>query len=84
MEIGPIPGIRMAPAVKAPPVEAELTARFDIEALVQAGDDDYTGSGKKAAGAEEDEEEELSEEPEAPAEDQGSGGESGPGISYFA
>ncbi len=84
MEIGPIPGIRAIPAVKAPPVEAELTARFEIEAIARAGDDQYTGNGKKAAGAEEDEEEELEEEPEAQAEGQRSGGDSGPSISYFA
>jgi hypothetical protein len=84
MEIGPIPGIRMVPAVKAPPAETGLKARFEIDASARPGDDSYTGSSKKGAGAEENDEEELEEEPEEQAEDKAPGGESGPSISFFA
>jgi hypothetical protein len=70
MEISPIPGIRMLQAVRTPPAEAGLTARFEIDASARAGDDSYTGSSKKGAGAEENDEEELMEEAEAQAEGQ--------------
>jgi hypothetical protein len=58
MEIGPIPGIRALPAVKARPTDPQLSAVFDIDALAKSGDSEWTESRKKAAGAEEDEEEE--------------------------
>jgi hypothetical protein len=58
MEISPIPGIRALPAVKAPPVDPRLSAVFDIENSSGAGDDTYSGSGRKAAGGQDDEAEE--------------------------
>jgi hypothetical protein len=58
MEISPIPGIRALPAVKAPPADPRLSAVFDIENSSGAGDDTYSGSGRKAAGGQDDEAEE--------------------------
>ena len=58
MEISPIPGIRALPAVKAPPADPRLSAVFDIENSSGAGDDTYSGSGRKAAGGQDDEDEE--------------------------
>lgn len=87
MEIGPIAGIRVLPALKTPPPEAALTALFDIEATAKAGDDTYSGSGKKAAGAEEDEElEEEFEEVDESAERGAPAVEERPArsINYFA
>jgi len=85
MEISPIPGIRMIPAVKTPPAETALKAHFEIDASARAGDDSYTGGSKKGAGAEESDEEELTEEPEASAPSQSSGSAAGGlGISFFA
>lgn len=57
MEIAAIPGIRAVPTVKARPVDPELNALFEIEPVARLDDDTYTGSEKKAAGAEETEEE---------------------------
>ena len=57
MEIGPIPGIRALPAVKAPPADPRLSAVFDIENSSGAGDDTYSGSGRKGAGGQDDEDE---------------------------
>ncbi len=71
MEIGPIPGIRAVQAVKSRPVDPELSPLFDVESSARAGDDTYTGSNRKAAGAEENEDdedgEELEEQESAPA-----------------
>ncbi|MGH9607839.1 MAG: hypothetical protein ACRD3N_19295 [Terracidiphilus sp.] len=50
MEIGPINGIRMIPAVKAPPADTPLTAVFDIATTARAGDETYSGGGKSAGG----------------------------------
>lgn len=61
MEIAPIAGIRVMSAVKSRPVDPELTAEFAIEAAARLGDDTYTSSMRKAAGAEEDEDEEVEE-----------------------
>lgn len=85
MEISPIPAIRAVTAVKPRPVDAELSALFDIESSARAGDDTYTGNGKKAAGAEEDDQEdagelEESEEAKSPARQEGSRNQ----ISFFA
>ena len=83
MEISPIPGIRMVPAVRTPPVETALQTRFEIDASARAGDDSYTGSSRKGAGAEE-EEEELEEAFEVQVGDGPSGDESGSSVSFFA
>jgi hypothetical protein len=57
MEIGPIPGIRAVPAVKAPPADPRLSAIFDVENSSGPGDDTYSGSGRKASGGQDDEDE---------------------------
>ena len=57
VEIAPIAGIRVMPVTRVRPIEAELTAAFDIEASARPGDDTYSPGGQKAAGAEEPEEE---------------------------
>lgn len=85
MEIGPIAGIRAVPAVKSRPLDSELSALFEIESSARAGDDTYTGNGKKAAGAEENDEEDAEdlEELSAAEPDRHADGSSGQ-ISFFA
>ncbi len=68
MEIAPIPGIRVTPVVKPRPSAPELTAFVTVEAAVKPGDDTYTASGKKAAGAEENDEAEAEDKKEIAAE----------------
>jgi hypothetical protein len=81
MEIAPISGIRAVPAVKAPPADARLSAVFDIENSSGAGDDTYSGSGRKAAGGQDDEDEDslLDTEPGSEL----SGGEGGGSINIL-
>lgn len=70
MEIGPIPGIRALPAVKARPVAPQLTALFEIDETARPDESEWTDGRKTAAGAEEDEEltqEEAGAETDAPA-----------------
>ena len=81
MEISPIPGIRALPAVKAPPVDPRLSAVFDIENSSGAGDDTYSGSGRKAAGGQDDEDEESLLDAESGS--VFSGGEGGGGINIL-
>ncbi len=83
MQIGPIAEIRVLPAVKAPPVDPQLSALFDIEGTAKPDDDSYSGGAKKAAGAEEEEADEVAGEeresnPEPP------GDSPIRSISYFA
>ena len=83
MQIGPIPEFRILPAMKAPPVDPQLTVLFDIEGTAQAGDDTYSRGARKAAGAEEDEKDESAAEglesaPEPPGDSPMNS------ISYFA
>jgi hypothetical protein len=54
MEISPIPGIRALPMVKPRPLDAELSAVFDIEHSAGASDDTYSGTGKRTAGGQDD------------------------------
>lgn len=84
MEISPIAGIRVMQTLKAPPVDAGLTALFDIEAIGRTGDDRYSGGAKKAAGAEEDDEEELAPETDSELSADQAVDKSTSGISYFA
>ena len=53
MEIGPIPGIRAVPAVKAAEADLRPPAFFEIIASAKPGDGSGQGSRRKAAGAEE-------------------------------
>ena len=64
MDIGPIGGIRLVPAIKERPADPELTAFFDIESAARSGDDSYNRGGEKAAGAEEPEDE-TEQDPES-------------------
>jgi hypothetical protein len=73
MEISPIPGIRAVPGVKAPPLDARLTAIFDVENFSGPGDDTYSGSGRKAAGGQDDEDEDGAEL-ESPSDSLATGG----------
>jgi len=50
MEISPISGIRAMPVVKVPPADSDLTRVLDVEDSFRPGDDNYSGSGGKAAG----------------------------------
>ncbi len=87
MEIAPIAGIRMTTVLKRQPVDPQLTAPLDIEAGAKPGDDTYSGTKKKAAGAEEDEADDLdlgvTEADAAPASPTADGDAMGR-ISYFA
>lgn len=62
MEIAPISGIRVTPAIKPQPNDPQLTAVFDIEAAVKPDDDSYWASSGKAAGAEEEDGDDLDSE----------------------
>lgn len=87
MEIGPIPAMRAIAAVKPRPIDPELSALFDIEPSARAGDDTYTGTGKKAAGAEENDEEDAEELEEISADEpsaQSRNERSQSQISFFA
>ena len=82
MEIGPIAGIRVMPAIKTRPVDPELTAFAEVESSARPDDQDsYAGSDRKAGGAEEPEEEQSSPDKDSPADAQtGTAG----GINFFA
>jgi hypothetical protein len=83
MEIGPIIGIRVVPAMKVPSADSDLPAVFDIENPARSGDDSYSSNGKKAAGGQDDEADDLEEgetEPAAPTPESGHGEQ----INYFA
>ncbi len=63
MEIGPIPGIRSVPVIKAPPPDSSLSAVFDIENFARIGDETYTPSdGKSASGGEDQFDDPLNDE----------------------
>jgi hypothetical protein len=66
MEIGPIPGIRNVPAIKAPPADMGLSTVFDIENFARIGDETYTPSGGKSAGGREDEFDDPADDEEEP------------------
>jgi hypothetical protein len=84
MEIAPVTGIRVTPTVKVRPVGPELTASFDIESAARPGDDTYTRSGKKAAGAEESEEENEEVEAETVEDESDAASTTRGAISIFA
>lgn len=56
MEISPIVGIRITMVGKGRPIDPELTANFEIDALARTDDDTYSPGNRKADGAEEPEE----------------------------
>ncbi|MGH9343263.1 MAG: hypothetical protein ACRD19_05825 [Terriglobia bacterium] len=83
MEIGPISGIRMIPAVKALPTDSRLAAVFDIGDSARAGDETYSGGGKSAGGQDDEEGDAL--EAAAPESGAQNSDDSQPGsISFFA
>lgn len=86
MEIAPIPGIRAITAVKAQPAETRLTAVFDMEAIVRAGDDSYTGDGHTSSGGQDDDAEDtLSTAPDETGQRRGGAEENPPHrVSLFA
>jgi hypothetical protein len=59
MEIAPIPGIRVLPAVNAPQGDFRVPEVFDIEGSAKPGDGDRQRGGRKASGAEENDEDDL-------------------------
>ena len=83
MEIGPINGVRMIPAVKAPPADSILPAVFDIAYTARAGDETYSG-GEKSAGGQDDEESAELESAAAETSVQTSGDAPESSISFFA
>jgi hypothetical protein len=56
VEISPIPGIRVLPAVRTPSADTNLPSIFDIDGSAKLGDGGGSRNGGKAAGAEGDEE----------------------------
>jgi hypothetical protein len=83
MEIGPIPGIRVLPAVRAPQGNLRPPEVFELEGPARPGDGEGQRGGRKASGAEENDEDELMLESEAE-----SGGttevDSSRSVDYFA
>jgi hypothetical protein len=83
MEIGPIPGIRVLSAMKAPQGDFRPPEIFEIAASARPGDGDGRRGGRKASGAEENDEDDLMLDSEAE-----SGGTSGENsartVDYFA
>lgn len=59
MEIGPIPGIRALPAVKARQGNFRAPEVFDIEGSARPGDGEEQRGGRKASGAEENDDDEM-------------------------
>lgn len=84
MEISPIPGIRAVSTVKAPSADTYLSRVLEAGNSLQAGDDRYTGSGKKAAGGQDDEQEELEDAVAAEPQDHAQEDEQGMQIDFFA
>ncbi len=93
MEIGPIPGIRAVPAVKASQPDYRPPAVFDVDSAAKPGEGGERGNKRKAAGAEESDEEEWTLENDEEEPMFASGAESGeetPGevpsrqVDYFA
>jgi len=83
MEIGPVNGIRMIPAVKAPPADSLLPAVFDIAYAARAGDETYS-RGEKSAGGQDDEESAEVESTEGEPGERTADSAPSSGISFFA
>ena len=77
MEIAPIPGIRVLPAVKTRPTEFRLPEIFDLEGPARPAEGQDQRKDGKAAGAEENDQDDLllDAEPEK---------REGEGVDYFA
>jgi hypothetical protein len=84
MEIGPIPGIRALPAVKAPSADLRPPAVFDIDPSAKPGEGREQGNGRKAAGAEENEEDDLELEGEMERDPEAPDKVPGRQVDYFA
>jgi hypothetical protein len=89
MEISPITGVRALPVVKAPPIESELPAVFDVEHTATIGDETYTPSREKSASGAEDDElddetENLADVDEADSVEPVQQPSTGRAISFFA
>ena len=78
MEIGPIPGIRVMPVAKVPPVEQELSAVFDIGATAREVDEAWSGDGGKSSGGQDDEADDFF------AEDDAEPGDHARRVNFFA
>jgi hypothetical protein len=83
MEIGPIPGIRALPAVRASQGNFRPPEVLDTDGSAKTGDGERQGGGRKASGAEENDEDDLMLEAETES------GEtleedSGRSVDYFA
>jgi hypothetical protein len=61
MEISPIPGIRIPPAVRSIETDLGLTDIYEVERSSRTGDETYTPSGAKAATGFEDDEDNFEE-----------------------
>jgi len=64
MGIGPISGVRMVEAVKAPPAHSQLAAVFDVAYTARVGEETYSGGGRTASGQDQEEGEDLSSQEE--------------------
>jgi hypothetical protein len=83
MEIGPIPGVRIAPMIKSKETDLGLTDVYEVESSSRTGDETYTPSGSKAATGFEDDEDKL-EDLEDGAEGAGKGKAADGPVNYFA
>jgi hypothetical protein len=82
MEMAPIPGIRVLPAVQAPQGDFRPPEIFDIGGSARPGDGDRQRGGRKASGAEENDEDDLMLEAETEPGAEAEGGSRQ--VDYFA
>jgi hypothetical protein len=83
MEIGPIPGVRIAPMIRSKVTDLGLTDVYEIERSSRTGDETYSPSGSKAATGFEDDEDKFDDlEDGAEATTKGKAAD-GP-VNYFA
>jgi len=68
MEISPIPGIRIAPAIRSKEADLGLTDVYEVERSTRTGDETYTPSGARAASGYEDDEDKYDDSEDAEAE----------------
>jgi hypothetical protein len=62
MEMAPIPGIRVLPAVNAPQGDFRLPEVFEIEGSAKPGDGERQRGGRKGSGAEENDADDVIED----------------------
>jgi hypothetical protein len=84
MEIGPIPGIRAVPAIKAGRAGLQPPTIFDVDSSARPGDGNGQGNVRKAAGAEENDENDFTPGMESKPEDEEQDDLAKQKVDYFA